>query len=100
MEIPFYSASGEEHPKVKSAPEGLPNADGPGCAAGAADDPNGVINIFPSIPLQVKNTRKSSQCLKDCMMEMNVAVPLVLLMAQQGNCMVHQETEKDHSLNN
>ncbi len=29
-------------------------------------------------------------------MEMNLAVPLVLLMAQQGNCVVYQETEKDH----
>jgi len=45
---------------------------------------------------QVKNTRKSSQRLKDCLMEMNLAVPLVLLMAQQGSCVVYQETEKDH----
>ncbi len=70
--------------------------DEPGRAAGAADAPNRIINIFPSISFQVKNTRKSSQRLKDCLMEMNLAVPLVLLMAQQGNCVVYQETEKDH----
>jgi len=45
---------------------------------------------------QVKNTRKSSQRLKDCLLEENLAVPLVLLMAQQGNCVVYQETESDH----
>jgi len=46
--------------------------------------------------MQVKNTRKSSQRLKDCLIEMDMAVPLVLLMAQQGSCVVYQETEKDH----
>ena len=45
---------------------------------------------------QVKNTRKSSQRLKDCLIESGLAVPLVLLMAQQGNCVVYQETEDDH----
>merc|ERR1719468_911185 len=45
---------------------------------------------------QVKNTRKSSQRLKECLMEMNLAVPLVLLMAQQGSCVVYQETEEAH----
>ena len=44
----------------------------------------------------MKNTRKSSQRLKDCLLEENLAVPLVLLMAQQGNCVVYQETESDH----
>ena len=45
---------------------------------------------------QVKNTRESSQRLKDCLIESGLAVPLVLLMAQQGNCVVYQETEDDH----
>lgn len=45
---------------------------------------------------QIKNTRKSSQRLKDCLIERGLAVPLVLLMAQQGNCVVYQETESDH----
>merc|ERR1719357_908971 len=45
---------------------------------------------------QVKNTRKSSQRLKDCLIESGLAVPLVLLMAQQGNCVVYQETEDSH----
>ena len=40
--------------------------------------------------MQVKNTRKSSQRLKDCLIEMDMAVPLVLLMAQQGSCVVYQ----------
>eukprot|EP00090_Calanus_glacialis_P000154 TRINITY_DN1009_c0_g1_i2.p1 TRINITY_DN1009_c0_g1~~TRINITY_DN1009_c0_g1_i2.p1 ORF type:complete len:1411 (-),score=541.96 TRINITY_DN1009_c0_g1_i2:289-4521(-) len=45
---------------------------------------------------QVKNTRKSSQRLKDCLIEKGLAVPLVLMMAQQGNSVVYQETESDH----
>jgi hypothetical protein len=56
--------------------EGLHNGDEPGCAA---DGPNRIINIFSSVPLQVKNTRKSSQRLKDCLMEMNLAVLLMVL---------------------
>jgi len=47
---------------------------------------------------QVKNTRKSSQRLKECLMEMKLAVPLVLLMAQQGSCVVYQETEDEAPL--
>merc|ERR1719347_554172 len=45
---------------------------------------------------QVKNTRKSSQRLKDSLIGSGLAVPLVLLMAQQGNSVVYQETEDDH----
>ena len=44
----------------------------------------------------MKNTRKSSQRLKDSLMDSHLAVPLVLLMAQQGSCVVYQETENDH----
>ena len=39
---------------------------------------------------QIKNTRKSSQRLKDTLLEKDLAVPLVLLMAQQGNCVVYE----------
>ena len=38
----------------------------------------------------MKNTRKSSQRLKDTLLEKDLAVPLVLLMAQQGNCVVYE----------
>ena len=43
----------------------------------------------------MKNTRKSSQRLKDCLIESGLAVPLVLLMAQQGNSVVYQVTTQD-----
>ena len=45
---------------------------------------------------QIKNTRKSSQRLKDALIDNNLAVPLCLLMAQQRNCVVYQETENSH----
>lgn len=45
---------------------------------------------------QIKNTKKSSQRLKDALIDNNLAVPLCLLMAQQRNCVVYQETDKDH----
>ena len=45
---------------------------------------------------QIKNTKKSSQRLKDCLIDNNLAVPICLLMAQQRNCVVYQETEDSH----
>ena len=45
---------------------------------------------------QIKNTRKSSQRLKDALIDNNLAVPLCLLMAQQRNCVVYMETENSH----
>eukprot|EP00096_Caligus_rogercresseyi_P010937 TRINITY_DN413_c0_g2_i2.p1 TRINITY_DN413_c0_g2~~TRINITY_DN413_c0_g2_i2.p1 ORF type:complete len:747 (-),score=245.03 TRINITY_DN413_c0_g2_i2:223-2463(-) len=45
---------------------------------------------------QVKNTKKSSQRLKDALIDNNLAVPICLLMAQQRNCVVYQETEDSH----
>ena len=45
---------------------------------------------------QIKNTRKSSQRLKDYLIDNNLAVPLCLLMAQQRNCVVYKETEDSH----
>jgi hypothetical protein len=45
---------------------------------------------------QIKNTKKSSQRLKDALIDNNLAVPLCLLMAQQRTCVVYQETENSH----
>ena len=45
---------------------------------------------------QIKNTKRSSQRLKDCLIDNNLAVPICLLMAQQRNCVVYQETEDSH----
>ncbi|CAB4067489.1 THOC2 [Lepeophtheirus salmonis] len=45
---------------------------------------------------QVKNTKKSSQRLKDALIDNNLAVPICLLMAQQRNCVVYHETEDSH----
>eukprot|EP00095_Tigriopus_kingsejongensis_P004528 maker-scaffold532_size145644-snap-gene-0.42 protein:Tk04528 transcript:maker-scaffold532_size145644-snap-gene-0.42-mRNA-1 annotation:"tho complex subunit 2" len=45
---------------------------------------------------QIKNTKKSSQRLKDALIDHNLAVPLCLLMAQQRNCVVYKETEDSH----
>lgn len=45
---------------------------------------------------QIKNTKKSSQRLKDALIDHDLAVPLCLLMAQQRNCVVYQETEDSH----
>ena len=45
---------------------------------------------------QIKNTRKSSQRLKDALIDNKLAVPICLLMAQQRNCVVYQETEDSH----
>ncbi len=46
---------------------------------------------------QIKNTRKSSQRLKDALIDSDLAVPLTLLMAQQRNCVVYRETAEDDS---
>ena len=45
---------------------------------------------------QIKNTKKSSQRLKDALIDNNLAVPICLLMAQQRTCVVYQETENSH----
>ena len=42
---------------------------------------------------QIKNTKKSSQRLKDTLIEHELAVPLCLLTAQQRECVVYHETE-------
>ncbi|XP_066598314.1 THO complex subunit 2 isoform X3 [Prorops nasuta] len=45
---------------------------------------------------QVRNTRKSSQRLKEALGEHDLAVALCLLMAQQKHCVVYRETDKSH----
>ncbi|XP_058804081.1 THO complex subunit 2 isoform X2 [Phymastichus coffea] len=45
---------------------------------------------------QVRNTKKSSQRLKEALSEHNLAVALCLLMAQQKHCVVYRETEQSH----
>ncbi|XP_014219414.1 THO complex subunit 2 isoform X2 [Copidosoma floridanum] len=45
---------------------------------------------------QVRNTKKSSQRLKEALSEHDLAVALCLLMAQQKHCVVYRETEQSH----
>ena len=54
------------------------------------------FKIFNLFEFQIKNTRKSSQRLKDALIDNKLAVPICLLMAQQRNCVVYQETEDSH----
>lgn len=45
---------------------------------------------------QMRVTKKASQRLKDTLLENDLAIPLCLLIAQQRNCVVYQETEHSH----
>ncbi|XP_034949841.1 THO complex subunit 2 [Chelonus insularis] len=45
---------------------------------------------------QVRNTKKSSQRLKEALSENDLAVALCLLMAQQKHCVVYRETDQSH----
>lgn len=45
---------------------------------------------------QLRNVKKSSQRLKDSLLEQDLAIPLCLLMAQQRNCILFQEAENSH----
>ena len=45
---------------------------------------------------QIRNTKKSSQRLKETLLEHHLAIPLCLLIAQQRNCVVYRETENNH----
>ncbi|XP_043266760.1 THO complex subunit 2 isoform X2 [Venturia canescens] len=45
---------------------------------------------------QVRNTKKSSQRLKETLAEHDLAVALCLLMAQQKHCVVYRETDQSH----
>ncbi|KAI1301341.1 THO complex subunit 2 [Halotydeus destructor] len=45
---------------------------------------------------QVRNTRKSSMRLKDCLVESDLVMPLCMLMAQQRHCILFTEQENSH----
>ncbi|XP_076310399.1 THO complex subunit 2-like protein isoform X2 [Tachypleus tridentatus] len=45
---------------------------------------------------QMLNTKKSSQRLKDSLLEHDLAIPLCLLMAQQRNCTLYHEQDHSH----
>ncbi|XP_064481885.1 THO complex subunit 2-like isoform X2 [Ornithodoros turicata] len=45
---------------------------------------------------QLRNTKKSSQRLKEALLEQDLALPLCLLMAQQKNCILYREQEASH----
>lgn len=45
---------------------------------------------------QVRNTKKSSQRLKDALANNDLAVTLCMLMAQQKHCVVYRETADNH----
>nr|XP_037284733.1 THO complex subunit 2-like [Rhipicephalus microplus] len=45
---------------------------------------------------QLRNTKKSSQRLKESLLEQDLALPLCLLMAQQKNCILYREQEASH----
>lgn len=45
---------------------------------------------------QVRNTKKSSQRLKDALASNDLAVTLCLLMAQQKHCVIYRETAHNH----
>lgn len=45
---------------------------------------------------QVRNTKKSSNRLKDALLQDNMAMPLCMLMAQQRNCILYNEQEHSH----
>ena len=46
--------------------------------------------------LQEKNTKRSSIRLKDALVENDLAISLLLLMAQQRSCIVYSKTESPH----
>ena len=45
---------------------------------------------------QERNTKRSSQRLKEVLMQNDLAVPLLLLIAQQRSCVVYNQTESPH----
>ncbi|CAL4100396.1 unnamed protein product [Meganyctiphanes norvegica] len=46
--------------------------------------------------VQERNTKRSSQRLKDALMENDLAIPILLLMAQQRSSVVYNQTESPH----
>lgn len=45
---------------------------------------------------QERNTKRSSQRLKEVLLQNNLAIPLLLLIAQQRSCIVYNQTEAPH----
>lgn len=45
---------------------------------------------------QLRNVKKSSQRLKEALLDQDLAIPLCLLMAQQRQCILFQEQENSH----
>ncbi|XP_015904652.2 THO complex subunit 2 [Parasteatoda tepidariorum] len=45
---------------------------------------------------QLRNVKKSSQRLKEALLDQDLAIPLCLLMAQQRNCILFHEQENSH----
>lgn len=45
---------------------------------------------------QVRVIKKAVQRMKETLLDHNLAIPLCLLIAQQRNCVVYQETEHSH----
>ncbi|KAF2362580.1 THO complex subunitTHOC2 C-terminal [Trinorchestia longiramus] len=45
---------------------------------------------------QERNTKRSSQRLKEVLLQHNLAIPLLLLIAQQRSCIVYNQTESPH----
>lgn len=59
-----------------------------------------ILILFPFFQAgyfsQVRNTKKSSQRLKDALANHDLAVTLCLLMAQQKHCVIYRETAQSH----
>ncbi|GIY31131.1 THO complex subunit 2 [Caerostris extrusa] len=45
---------------------------------------------------QMRNVKKSSQRLKESLLDQDLAIPLCLLMAQQRNCILYHESDNSH----
>ena len=45
---------------------------------------------------QVRNTKKSSQRLREALVDANLSVPMLLLMAQQRDCIIYRDGAKRH----
>ncbi|GFQ66742.1 THO complex subunit 2 [Trichonephila clavata] len=45
---------------------------------------------------QLRNVKKSSQRLKESLLDQDLAIPLCLLMAQQRNCILYHESDNSH----
>lgn len=45
---------------------------------------------------QVRNTKKSSQRLREALVDANLSIPMLLLMGQQRDCIVYRDGSKRH----